>query len=96
MLHSAAFEHDVQLFYLAGNVVILQRCSLEVGESVIVPVIDNALLNELIEAGYMVAVPFFCRCLACHVVSHIFSILFFRVFVLVAWESKPVLYRDIA
>ena len=43
-------EHDMQLFYLACHIIILQGDTFVVGQRIIVPVLHNAVLESLIEA----------------------------------------------
>ena len=45
--HNAAIlEKDMQLLDFAGHIMILQRLSLEVGQGVAIPVVDDALLDQ--------------------------------------------------
>ena len=43
--HPAVFKEDVQLFYLAGHVVVLKCDALIVGKGIFIPVVYNAFLN---------------------------------------------------
>ena len=52
-LNAGALEHDVKLLYLACHVVVLQGSTLVIGESVAIPVPDDAVLDELVEAWYL-------------------------------------------
>ena len=50
LLHTAVLKQDVQFLYLARHVMILQRYALVIGQCITVPMVDDALLNESIEA----------------------------------------------
>ena len=51
LLDTGTFKHDMKLFYLAGNIVILQCCAFKVSQRVEIPMVYDAFLNHLIEAG---------------------------------------------
>ena len=53
-LHTTVLEHDVQFLYLASHVVILQCGSFVVSESIKVPVVDNAFLNQCVKTWYLI------------------------------------------
>ena len=50
LLHTTVLKQNVQLLYLARHVMILQRYALVIGQCITVPMVDDALLNESIEA----------------------------------------------
>ena len=50
---TTVFKQDVQLLYLTSHIVILQGGSLVVCQRIEIPIVDDALLNQLIKAGYV-------------------------------------------
>ena len=51
--HTAVLEQDVQLFNLTCYVVVLQGSTLIVSQCIKIPVVDDALLYQLVKTGYV-------------------------------------------
>ena len=49
----AVLKKDVQFLNLSCYVVELERLPLEVGQRITIPIIDDTLLNESVEARYL-------------------------------------------
>ena len=50
--HTAVLEHDVQFLYLPCHVMVLQGCTLVIGQSVKVPMVDDAFFDQRVKAWY--------------------------------------------
>ena len=51
--HAAMFEKNVQLFNLAGHIMVLQRLSFKVGQCIQVPIVLNTFLDVCVKTRYI-------------------------------------------